>query len=248
MKRLALAVAATLALPFSVQANDGQRIAQLEQQVSMLINRVSQLQKNQTVIAKEIGLLEGERITTDEAVPLQGAVLEGSESAKIAIMEFTDIQCPYCKKFSLETYPKLKKDFIDTDKVIFANRQNPLSIHEQATEASAHLICANQQGKFAQVKEALFTESDLVKQEKWQEIGAIKSLDQDSLSACLDNEKIYQQIALDKKLAKALGITKTPTFVIGLHNKGKLESWKKLEGAPKYEDLREIIDRLIEKN
>ena len=73
-------------------------------------------------------------------------------------------------------------------------------------------------------------------------------MDQDSLSACLDNEKIYQQIALDKKLAKALGITKTPTFVIGLHNKGKLESWKKLEGAPKYEDLREIIDSLIEKN
>ena len=248
MKRLALSLAVALTLPVSVQASDSQRIARLEQQVNMLIQRVSQLQQNQTVIAEKIGLIDDNKITPDESVPLKGSILTGEQNAPIAIMEFTDVQCPFCQSFTLESYPKLKEEFIETGKVIFAHRQNPLNKHAQAKDAAARIICANQQGAFEQVKHALFTEDELVKQEKWQEITALADLDQEELATCLADDRIYKQIELDKELAKAMGITKTPTFVIGINNNGTLENWKKLEGAPKYDDLSEIIDTLIENN
>src|SRR5690606_31599291 len=54
--------------------------------------------------------------------------VSGNENAKVTIVEFSDFQCPFCKRFFDETYSQLKRDYVDTGKVKFYYRHLPLTI------------------------------------------------------------------------------------------------------------------------
>ena len=64
------------------------------------------------------------------------------DQAKITIVEFTDYQCPFCNKFHLNTYPKLKKQFVDSGLVWFVSRDLPLDFYQHAFEAARAARCA----------------------------------------------------------------------------------------------------------
>lgn len=82
----------------------------------------------------------------------------GKKDAKVTIVEFSDFQCPFCKQFFSETLPQLKKEYIDTGKVKLFYRQFPLtSIHPNAQIAAEAAECANEQGKFWEYHDILFT-------------------------------------------------------------------------------------------
>jgi protein-disulfide isomerase len=91
-----------------------------------------------------------------EPVSLDGAALKGSSSANIAIIEYSDFQCPYCAKFVRDTFPLLNRRYIETGKVLFAFRHLPLdNIHSLAHRAAENAECARQQGKFWEMHDAL---------------------------------------------------------------------------------------------
>jgi protein-disulfide isomerase len=81
----------------------------------------------------------------------------GKDSAKVAIVEFSDFQCPFCESFFTNTYPQLKKDYLDTGKAQLAFRHYPLtSIHPNSEKAHQAAECANEQGKFWEYHDLLF--------------------------------------------------------------------------------------------
>jgi protein-disulfide isomerase len=81
----------------------------------------------------------------------------GSNKAKITIVEFSDFQCPFCERFFLDTYPQLKKEYLDTGKAQLTFRHYPLtSIHPNAQKAHEASECANEQGKFWEYHDKLF--------------------------------------------------------------------------------------------
>lgn len=81
----------------------------------------------------------------------------GNANAPVTVIEFSDFQCPFCESFFKNTFPSLKKDYIDTGKVKFYYRQFPLtSIHPNAQEAAEAAECANEQNKFWQYHDMLF--------------------------------------------------------------------------------------------
>ena len=87
----------------------------------------------------------------------------GKTNAKVAIVEFSDFECPFCKQFFNETFSQIKREYIDTGKVAFYFRHYPLtSIHPNAQIAAEATECANEQGKFWQFHDMLFTN-----QESW---------------------------------------------------------------------------------
>ncbi len=82
----------------------------------------------------------------------------GSSIAPVTIIEFSDFECPYCRRFFLETLPQIKKDYIDTNKVRLVFRDFPLTIHSGAEPAAQAADCAGEQGKYWEMHDKIFSE------------------------------------------------------------------------------------------
>src|SRR3954454_19340950 len=74
---------------------------------------------------------------------------KGSPKAPVTVYEMSDFQCPYCRKFARETFPKLERRYIVTGKVRWVFIIFPLpSVHPPAAAAAELALCSAKQGKF----------------------------------------------------------------------------------------------------
>lgn len=80
----------------------------------------------------------------------------GNKDAKVVVVEFSDLQCPFCKRFWSDTLPQVKKDYIDSGKVVFYYRHFPLEFHPMAIPFAHASECANEQGKFWQMHDKIY--------------------------------------------------------------------------------------------
>jgi protein-disulfide isomerase len=79
-----------------------------------------------------------------EPISIAGAALKGTASAPVAIVEYSDFECPYCATFVRTTFPDLDREYIATGRVLFAFRHLPLeTIHKRAFRAAEASECAN---------------------------------------------------------------------------------------------------------
>ena len=84
-------------------------------------------------------------------------VVQGDANAPVTIVEFSDFQCPYCGRNFEQTYPQIKKLYIDTGKVKYVMRDFPLNFHPEAQKAAEAAGCAEEQGKFWEMHDKLFS-------------------------------------------------------------------------------------------
>lgn len=139
----------------------------------------------------------------------------GSEKAPITIVEFTDFQCPYCRRFFEETLPDLKRNYINTGKVRFYSMDLPLALHQNALLAAQAGRCANDQGKFWAMHDRMQGDperlglTDLVKS------AADLGLDSTAFRQCLESGKHLEDIQQEAHDASMKGARGTPAFVIG---------------------------------
>jgi len=66
----------------------------------------------------------------------------GREDAPLTLVEFSDYQCPFCKRFYATTFGELKRDYIDTGRLRYVSRDLPLANHPQARLAAKAARCA----------------------------------------------------------------------------------------------------------
>jgi protein-disulfide isomerase len=164
--------------------------------------------------------------------------IDGSPTAKVWVIEISDLQCPFCKKWHDTVFPKLRDEFVKTGKVRFAYVNFPLSQHKNAFAAATAAMCAGAQGKFWGMHDGLFST-----QEKWEELSnpapqfeamAIKSgVDLTAWKACLPSPAIKKRIEGDMDRAKGAGVESTPSFIIA----GRL-----IEGAMPWDDMKKAIN------
>ena len=84
-------------------------------------------------------------------IPLAGAAIEGSDTAPLAVIEFSDFQCPFCANFARDTLPQLREKYVRTGKVRLAFQHLPLKAHRFAETAARAANCAGRQTKFWQM-------------------------------------------------------------------------------------------------
>jgi protein-disulfide isomerase len=146
----------------------------------------------------------------------------GAAGAPVTLIEFTDYQCPFCKRFYERTWPELKRKYVDTGKVRLVVRDMPLSFHAQALPAAIAARCAGEQGRFAAVFDALFSAAELSAESIR---GILKSagVAPDVYDRCAASPAVRQAISVDSSEAERLGINGTPGFVIAQKSNGKLE-------------------------
>lgn len=155
----------------------------------------------------------------------------GDPNAKLTIFEYSDFQCPFCRRFFSTSYKDIKSNYIDTGKAKLVYRHLPLDFHPAAKPAAIAAECASAQGKFwemhdkifneqiklnpgeiedpTQLKTIEFTDKDL---RKW--AGQI-GLDMNAYDVCVKDEKNSARVDRDLESGQAIGINGTPTFVIG---------------------------------
>jgi protein-disulfide isomerase len=138
----------------------------------------------------------------------------GRADAPLVLVEFTDYECPFCKRFHQETFAKLKSEFIDTGKVRFVSHDLPLSFHANAGRAAEAARCAADQGKFWEMRESLASAQDLSASSLASQ-GKQIGLDNDAFQKCTETEK-YQKAVRDEAVeANSMSIVATPSFVLG---------------------------------
>ena len=109
-----------------------------------------------TIIDQELAgsSAEGSRTTVDNGhLPPNGKA-----GAKVTIVEFADLECPFCRRFFQDTYPQIKKAYIDNGKVVMYFRHFPLSFHPLALPFANASECANDQGKFWEMHDKIYKE------------------------------------------------------------------------------------------
>jgi protein-disulfide isomerase len=167
----------------------------------------------------------------------------GSEKAPVTIVEFSDFQCPYCRKFFNDAYQDIKKAYIDTGKVRLVFRHYPLSFHPAARPAALASQCAFDQGKFWEFHDLIFTEQEkqgqgtvsfgLPELKAWaQKLGMNTS----TFNSCIDTSTHADIVDADMKVAASVGVTGTPTFVIN----GKI-----VVGAQPFSIFKDVIDAAL---
>ena len=157
---------------------------------------------------------------------------KGDENAEIVIVDFSSYSCPYCRKFTLNTLPKILENF--NVKYVFKD----FPIHgEIAIKAHEAANCAYEQGKYWEYHDILFQrQSEWKKNEsKFVEYAKMLGLDVEEFKACLDSGKYREEVLKDRDEGTKLGVRGTPTFII---------DGKKVSGALPYQEFEKILDSL----
>ncbi len=152
---------------------------------------------------------------TTAKVSTKGKQSMGSKDAPVTVVEFTDYQCPFCLRFTKNTFPSLKKKYIDTGKVRWVALNLPLAFHKDATKAAQAAHCAGEQDKFWEMREVLFKNPQKLNVSFLPAHAATLNLDIEAFNACLQSKRHLDAIAKEAKDANAVRLTGTPSFIIG---------------------------------
>ncbi|MDH4227888.1 MAG: DsbA family protein [Deltaproteobacteria bacterium] len=177
-------------------------------------------------------------------VSIKGSNVLGNKKAPITLVEFTDYQCPFCKRFYDTTFADLKKNFIDTGKVKFVSRNLPLSFHSNARKAAEAALCAGEQDKYWEMREKLFTNQAALEVDKLRVYAKELSLNEKKFNACLDANK-GEKIDADTNDAGTIGIRGTPSFVLAPSSGGDDVEGEIVVGAQPYSAFEAKINELL---
>jgi len=165
--------------------------------------------------------------------------IQGSRSAAVWLVEISDFQCPFCKRWHDEVYPIIQREYITPGHVRMAYVNLPLSIHPHAPAAAEAALCAAAQDKFWPMHDKLFAT-----QERWARMPSVATLF-DSLAVstgvnandwreCMRSGVMRRVISGDQGRATASGVRQTPTFFVGD---------EPIQGAAPIGDFRAAIER-----
>ena len=166
--------------------------------------------------------------------------VEGPDSAPVEVIEYADFQCPACQTAWLLTVQDLKERLVKSGGVRYVFRDFPLDIHDKARVAHHAAACADEQGSFWRMHDQLYSG-----QAQWSaETGAVErrfreyaeqvGLDVAQYDECMAAGRYRARIQASYDDGLALGVTSTPTFIIG----------NQLYSGMTYDQLKRIVDSL----
>ncbi len=164
------------------------------------------------------------------SVTVPSDLARGKVDAPITLVEFSDFECPYCRR-AQQSLKAVEKAY--GDKVRFVFRHYPLPFHEKAPKASEAAQCAADQGKFWPFHDALFADGASLELADLKKLAGSLGLNQATFDGCLDGGRQAERVAKDSAEGKQLGITGTPTFFV---------NGIRLVGAVPLEKFQSVID------
>jgi predicted DsbA family dithiol-disulfide isomerase len=187
------------------------------------------------VLFEEAGveiLLEPPRV---EVAIAEGTPQQGPADAPITLVEYTDYQCPFCKRVQ-PTLAALLERYDGTIRHVFKNL--PLPMHPQAQLAAEAALCAQDQGTFWKFHDWLFENQKTMNHDTMVAAAGELGMNVDTFTACIDGGTHSEQVRADVNEARGFGITGTPGFLIN----GRV-----LTGAQPVEQFEVIINEELDR-
>lgn len=227
--------------------------AELKEEIQILKQGQQQIQKDLEEIKKL--LKEGTRTAPGQQafkptdMKLGEAAYKGKKTAPVTLIEFSDYQCPYCKRHATTTMTQLTESYIDTGKLRFVMREMPIpNLHPRAHAASVAVLCSGDQGNYWGMHDALFNDQKAKTDDDFKAMADTLGLDGTAFSTCLASKRFDAQIKADQAEARKLGITGTPSFVLGLtdpKDPSIVHLTKFIRGAQPFATFSADIDELL---
>ena len=180
------------------------------------------------------------------ALLLQGEPVLGSSDAPLTIVEVSDFECSYCKRFHEQVFPSLKREYIDTGLVRFVHKDLPLPFHRQAKPAAAAARCAGEQNRYWDLYGALFDQQSCLECKGVVGIAEELSINSSALQACIQRDATQALIAANLSEAELHNIRATPTFVIGPSRADAKHDGEIIEGAMPWTRFKALIDQHLQ--
>lgn len=233
--------------------------------LGMLTNKVLYLENAQKSGTGGLALIapSGDTAQAPEAIPTEDLSpkkvsidddpILGDQSAKVTMIDFTDYECPFCKRYFDETFEQIKKDYIDTGKVKYVVRDLPLNFHENAPKEAEAAECAREQGGdtvYFQYHDEIFKRTTSngtgLALDQLAVIATDLGLDGVALQACLDTDTYKAEVEKDLADAEKVGATGTPSFFIGKSSSDGIITGTPLIGAQPYNLFKAELDKQLQ--
>lgn len=210
---------------------------QIEQGIEKYAQKQQELARKAQEDANKPKVVQGD-YTDDDAVL-------GDKNAPVTIVEFSDYECPFCKRHFTQTLPMIKEKYIDTGKVKLVFRDYPLPFHNPlATQQAIAAECVKDQAgdaKYYEYHDLIFEttrSNNGMEKSQLYDLAEKVGVNGDEFKTCLDTEKFKDEVAKDMKDGQAAGVTGTPAFIIN----GKL-----ISGAQPFSTFEKIIEEELNK-
>ena len=235
----------------SVQTEDKTDIL-IQQQLIEIQNELRDLRQEVADLRRVVDESTARGPLPDAAEPVNVQIEQddpvlGDQKAEIAIVEFTDYECPFCEQYHAQTFPQLKKAFVDTGKVQYILRDFPLNFHSQAKSAAIAANCAGKQNAYWQMNNLLFSKQPELGDELYRQSAQSLGLNMEQFLACVNLDAHEEEVSADLAYGQQIGIDGTPTFFVGRVQDGLLVEAKRIVGAVGLEAFAKIINPLLEK-
>ncbi|WFP50821.1 thioredoxin domain-containing protein [Methylomonas sp. EFPC3] len=211
--------------------------------------QISEMRKEIGQLKEKVAYLE-QRLADQQPkvapVSLVGteAMTRGKADAKLAIIEFSDYECPFCAKHYKNVLPKLLERYIDMGGVKYVMKDFPLEFHAHAKKASLATRCAGEQGQYFAMHDAIFEARGQVTDELVAEVVKNQELNMTALQACMEKPAQLSKVESDIALGSRLGVKGTPAFLIGKIKDDQLVDYRRFDGVQSFETFAGVIDGL----
>ena len=162
----------------------------------------------------------------------------GRADAPVTIIKYASMTCQYCRRFQAETFPVLKKEYIDTGKVRFIIREFPIG--KQSGLATVALRCAPPAKYFALYDKLMAQQAAWVSQEVRPDpifkVAAQVGMTRAQFDSCRENRGMIAGLNWVKDRGRTLGVIGTPNFFV----QGKL-----VKSVVGIKEIREMVDPIL---
>ncbi|MCW1888270.1 MAG: DsbA family protein [Candidatus Moranbacteria bacterium] len=173
----------------------------------------------------------------------------GDKNAPLTLIEFSDYECPFCKRSFTDVLPELKKTYIDTGKVKLVFRDYPLPFHANGQKEAEAAECArslSDDDAYFKFHDQIFTKTKSngtgLALTELPMIAKSLGLDVTQFQQCLDSDSFKEEVTKDIADGSAVGVSGTPSYFIGASSKDGKINGKILVGAQPFTAFKALID------
>jgi protein-disulfide isomerase len=200
-------------------------IAALRREVQALKAQQQSMERDlQTIKSLLQTLAQGRQPEADpfvnKSIELKDEPTKGNAAAKVTMVEVSDYHCPFCRRQTLQTMPKVMAEYVNSGKVKYVFVDYPIAqLHPDAFKSHEAAACAGDQGKYWQMHDLLFTNSPARDASQLSSSANLIGVDMKKFDACLNGGNGSPHAAdIRESITRMqeLGVGGTPLVLIGM--------------------------------
>ncbi len=240
------AIAAALMLwPSSSHAGVEEEIAKLRKELAEIKKDIAEI-KSILILQGRARARRPSRSKVTALVSVSGKPSLGRKDAPVTLVEFSDYQCPFCRRHFSTVFPIIKKEYIDTGKLRYVFRDFPIaSLHPQAKKGHEAAYCAGEQNKYWEMHDTLFKNSKDFSVPALKRYAQGIGLEGDRFINCLQSGKYSSRIEKEKAEGVKAGVSGTPSFFIGPSGSGGKITGAMVRGAQPLARFKQVIESIL---